>query len=741
MLNQLSDRTKEIFNIGQDYALKELTRDFTNWHILYGYLMSKNEFSDFLNENELHDKAKEFVSKKLSSFEKAEENEKPKVAGSVKTSLEKAETDDYSGGKQVEPQHLILAIIDTDKDIRDYLLKELNINLESLDKYISSYVDFSEEMKKTPNLNKYARDLTDLARRGKLPVIVGREKEMMALMEILCRERKNNPVLIGAAGVGKTAIVEGFAQLMACDEVPKILSGKRIVELSLSALRAGAKYIGDFEKRLQTVLNDIKKADNIILFIDEVHALIGSGGTAGLQDAATILKPALARGDLHCIGATTHHEYRKYMEKDAALERRFQVIRVDEPKREVVIEILKNISVGIKERLNVEVSNAILNRVYELADSFMKNHFFPDKAIDLLERSATRTLINSEKDGNRVVNENTILQVLTQITGLPLESLQTRDTEWGERLCDFLNDNLMGQKEAIEKITSTLSLVKKRLDLNPARPDGVFLCVGPENSGKDSLPNLLAQFFFEDWDRVVRIDMSEYSAEFTVSRLIGSPPGYVGYDEEGQLTGPISLRPYSVVHLSNVDAAHPVVLRLFNQVFDDGRLTDGSGRTVYFSDVTFIITMDLEVSKEDTRTLGFGGIQEDRETEIMDVIDERLTKVLPPDFISGVDEVIYFKSIDISQNQAILKTILDERVKVQMAKRGIDIKFNQSVYTYIMEKQKKISDVTRKSIERLIEDEILEPLAKDVDLPDDGSRVEVEVSIVDGNIAFNKRNR
>ena len=391
-----------------------------------------------------------------------------------------------------------------------------------------------QEHKPTPTLDRYSRDLTRLAREGSLHPIIGRDREIAATIEILCRTIKRNPILVGEPGVGKTALAEGLAQHIIDGTVPPLLRGQRLVELSISSLVEGASQVGEFEKRLQHLVAEVQAAGDVILFIDEAHALMGAGGAYGLQDAATILKPALARGDIVCIGSTTTHEYRKYIEKDGALARRFQPVRIQEPERESVLRILGMLKSRFEGHFGIVIPQDLIGETYDLAKNYLKNRYFPDKAIDLLERAASRAMLSDKDDTTLTVD--TMLSVLSDMTGIPLEKLDQGEMERYLRMEEVLRTRVIGQDQAIGSVAGLVRLTKRRLDLDPKRPDGVFLFVGPAGVGKTELAKALTEFLFGDEDRLIRLDMSEYSSEYAISRLIGSPPGYVGYDQAGQPT-------------------------------------------------------------------------------------------------------------------------------------------------------------------------------------------------------------
>jgi len=576
--------------------------------------------------------------------------------------------------------------------------------------------------------------LTALAREGKLYPMLGRERELAGMMEILCRQKKRNPILVGEPGTGKTALTEGLAQKVVAGEVPPPLQGKRIVELSISSLTAGASMVGEFEKRLQAIVKDVQRAGDVIVFIDEVHALVGAGGMAGLQDAATILKPALARGEITCIGATTIHDYRKYVEKDGALARRFQPVRVDEPPREVTLKILESLRPRFEAHFGVTIPPTLLPTVYRLAGEYLKNRYFPDKAIDLLERGAARQMLAGGE--NPVLEEATLLSVLADITGIPLERLDASEMDRYLHMEEILKQRVIGQDEAVNTVASLLRLTKRRLDIDPARPDGVFLFVGPTGVGKTELAKAVTEFLFGDEERLIRLDMSEYSADFTVSRLIGSPPGYVGYSEGGQLTERVRSHPFCVLLLDEIEKAHPAVLNLFLQVFDNGRLTDAQGRTVYFSDATVIMTSNLGGELWFKRRLGFG-TEEIPVEQAEDAVLAELHKHLPSEFLARIDEIVVFHPLSDADVRQIVHLKLDSIVRARFRQQGIEVGFTNEVIDLVVQRGFD-ARLGGRHLERTIQKEVLEPLAAETYRPEWAGVSQVKVALQNGQIHFHR---
>jgi len=591
--------------------------------------------------------------------------------------------------------------------------------------------------KTTPTLDRYSRDLTKLAENGELHTIVGRDREIASMVEILCRTIKRNPMLVGEPGVGKTALAEGLAQRIVARQVPELLQDHRLVELSISSLVAGASVVGQFEERLQKLVNEVQAAENVILFVDEAHALMGAGGIYGRQDAATILKPALARGDIVCIGATTTQEYRKYLEKDGALARRFQPVRVEEPDRDTVLGIMSALKPRFEDHFRISIPVDLLDEIYDLSKVYLKNRYFPDKAIDLMERAASRTMLTKGSDAS--LTADGLLSVLSDMTGIPLEKLDQGEMERYLHMEETLAQRVKGQPQAIEAVASLVRLTKRRLDLDPTRPDGVFLFIGPSGVGKTELAKALTHFLFGDEDRLIRLDMSEFSEEFTVSRLIGSPPGYVGYDEGGQLTERVRSQPFCVIALDEIEKAHPAVRNLFLQVFDDGRLTDAQGRTVHFSDATIIMTSNLASDLWFHRRLGFEA-KEEQLRVAEDAVAQVLRRKLPAEFISRIDEIVVFEPLDDNSIIEITRSKLTSIIQDRFTRQNIAVSFDDSIAEHIAHLGYDPRQGCRR-LERVIQREVLEPLVERLYRKDWQDVSAIQVSVADGQIIFERQDK
>ena len=506
----------------------------------------------------------------------------------------------------------------------------------------------TDDKKKKSYLERFGRDLTQEARDGKLFPFIGRKKELGQVINTLARSSKNNPVLVGEPGVGKTAVVEALALQIATGTIPSFLADKKIIELNMGVLVAGTLYRGEFEERLTRIIEEAKADASVILFIDELHTLVGAGRAGGSLDAANILKPALARGELKCIGATTIVEYRKHIEKDAALERRFETISIEEPSRSECIEMLQGLRQKLMDFHHVQITDEAIESAVDLSERFDSEHRLPDKAIDLLDRASAKVRASikfddSEQSDPQVINDNSIAEVLSETTGIPVEvitgHLAGNFRNHLVRMGDRLNKHIVGQSEVIDRITQRLVMSYSGISKRNG-PLAVLLLLGPSGVGKTELAKQLAMELFGSDNSLIRLDMSEYKEEHSISKLIGSPPGYVGYEEEGQLTGKLRTRPYSVLLLDEVEKAHPRVFDLFLQVFDEGRLTDSKGRKIDATNCIVVMTSNIKISK--SRKLGFGSQES---VEQLDEIPE-LKDYFRPELLNRIDEQIVFRTLD-----------------------------------------------------------------------------------------------
>jgi ATP-dependent Clp protease ATP-binding subunit ClpC len=602
-----------------------------------------------------------------------------------------------------------------------------------------------EDESKTPFLDRYGSDLTAKAREGKLGPVIGRRTELLSILQTLARHRKNNPVLVGEAGVGKTAIVEALAQRVIEGKDAGILSGKRIIELNIGTLVAGTKYRGEFEERLTGILKEASEVPEIILFIDEIHNVVGAGDAAGSLDAANILKPALARGDLRCIGATTTAEYRRYIESDAALERRFEKIIINEPESHEALEILKGLRPNWEKHHGVHISDEALADAVELSLRFDMDHRLPDKAIDLVDKAGARCKvpqlsIGPHVDPERVksvgeVNTRIIAEILAEKTGLPVELILGHRAESKHSrilgLEAYLKERLIGQDSAVEQVCRHIIMAHSGLAVRRG-PLAVYLFMGPTGVGKTELARLLAEYLFGSIKTLIRLDMSEYMEEHSAAKLIGSPPGYVGYEEEGQLTGNLRSKPYSIILLDEVEKAHPRIFDLFLQLFDEGRLTDAKGRIANAKNAIFIMTSNITVARQ--KQLGFNIGDEDaisNNTGIKEALHNRFR----PEFINRIDEQVLFRSLNEKDSAKIIKIQVDALTANLKSKYGVTLIISPEAMAFVLEKGYK-PEYGARELTRAIDKNIQMPLSR---LIADGKLTEHTVWNVthdSGNLVF-----
>ncbi len=690
------------------------------------------------------------------------------------------------GHNYVGTEHILLGLIREGEGVAAQVLKNLGADLEKVRKQVitllggganafSGQPNQGKAANRTQTLNQFGRDLTDLAKIGKLDPVIGRENEIERVIQVLSRRTKNNPVLIGEPGVGKTAIAEGLAQKIINGNVPEILKNKRVVTLDLGAMVAGSKYRGEFEERLKKVMEEIRNSGDVILFIDELHTLIGAGAAEGAIDAANILKPALARGEMQCIGATTLDEYRKHVEKDAALERRFQPIMVGEPTVDETKLILKGLRDRYEAHHRVKITDEAIEAAVQLSNRYITDRFLPDKAIDLIDEAASRVrlrttitppdlkeledqvnklqqekeaaikneefekaaklrdeeqklrqqlddLVNNWKNKRSKlepnVGEEEIAHVVSSWTGVPVTKLHQEETERLLKLEEALHQRVIGQNEAVEAVSRAVRRARAGLK-DPKRPIGSFIFLGPTGVGKTELAKALAESIFGDENAMIRIDMSEYMERHTVSRLVGAPPGYVGYDEGGQLTERVRRKPYAVVLLDEIEKAHPEVFNVLLQVLEDGRLTDAHGRMVDFKNTVVIMTSNVGANLiEHSTGIGFqAGFDDDADQnyqKMKDKVLEELKRTFRPEFLNRIDEVIVFHAL----NREEIKSIVDLMVKPvarQLMEKGITLELSEEAKELLA---KDGFDPTfgarplRRSVQRFIENPLSEELLK-----------------------------
>ncbi|UCD58035.1 MAG: ATP-dependent Clp protease ATP-binding subunit [Candidatus Hydrogenedentota bacterium] len=655
------------------------------------------------------------------------------------------------GHNYIGTEHLLLGLIKEGEGIAAHVLDNMKVDIQRVQREIvkllggptSKFSTTSESKKtETPALDAFGRDLTALAREDKLDPVIGREAEIERVIQILSRRTKNNPALIGEAGVGKTAIVEGLAQAIVHKKnIPDLLANRRVLTLDLAGLVAGTKYRGQFEERLKAVMKEIRKADNIIMFIDELHTIVGAGAAEGAVDASNMLKPALARGELQCIGATTLDEFRKYIEKDAALARRFQSIMVEAPSVEDTIEIIRGLRDKYEAHHRVKISDEAIIAASRLSNQYITDRYLPDKAIDVIDEACSRARLKSttrppnlkevevqiervtkekeeaiesqefekaaslrdrerqlkeklekeqrnwEKTRENVsytVTEEDIAYIVSKWTGVPIVKLEQTESERLLNMREEIHKRIVGQDEAMEALTRAIQRSRAGLK-NPKRPVGSFLFLGPTGVGKTEMAKALAEFLFGDETALVRIDMSEYSEKFTVSRLVGAPPGYVGYNEGGQLSEKVRRRPYSVVLLDEIEKAHPDIFDTLLQVLEDGRLTDATGRTVDFRNTVVIMTSNIGTREISTgKTLGFQRTSGEISHQVMkDKVVAETKKIFNPEFLNRIDEIIVFHSLSDEDLQKIVELLLGE-CSENLKSRDLTIEFGEEAKKFLV---------------------------------------------------------
>lgn len=648
-----------------------------------------------------------------------------------------------------------------------------------------------------PTLEQYSRDLTEAAREDRLDPVVGRNAEVERVMQILCRRMKNNPCLVGEPGVGKTAVVEGLAQMIASGTVPEILADKRILSLDLSGMVAGSKYRGEFEERIKRVIAEVRAAGNVILFVDELHTLIGAGGAEGAMDASNILKPALSRGEVQMIGATTRTEYRKYIEKDAALERRFQPVYVEEPTREETIAILQGLRSKYEEHHGVTISDDALEAATDYAIRYINDRFLPDKAIDLIDEAASRKKLGifagnktakkaeetrhnleealeaalaegdieaaqalkkdldktdkkiektkhnmREKEQEQMlVTEEDVTDVVSVWTKIPVSKITQTESQRLLKLEEILHKRVVGQNEAVETVAKAIRRGRVGLK-DPKRPIGSFLFLGPTGVGKTELSKALAEAMFGNENAIIRVDMSEYMEKHSVSKMIGSPPGYVGFEEGGQLSEQVRKNPYSVILFDEIEKAHPDVFNVLLQVLDDGRITDSQGRTVDFKNTIIIMTSNAGAQRiVDPKKLGFSNV-ENAESEHKDMknnVMEEIKRMFKPEFLNRIDDIIVFRALSKEDVKGIAALMLKE-LKNRLAKQmDITLTYGDTVKNFIFEKgyDKKYG---ARPLKRAIQNNIEDSLAEEILSGKIQASDKVSMTVVDGKVVFTKNN-
>ena len=793
MYYKFTSRAQKALEIADEIAI-ELGHNYVGTeHILYGLakegvgVASKVLEEQNITADDILAKIEELIGRE-EKLEQGTLGFTPRTKRVIENSFREAKR---LGSDYIGTEHLLIGLMREGDSVAVRILLDLNLNIEKLYteiiKVLNEYdgANMPEKSSKekshtsfnsTPTLNQFGNDLTKQAEEGRLDPVIGRKSETERVVQILSRRTKNNPCLIGEPGVGKTAVVEGLAEKIISGNVPEILKNKRVVSIDISSMVAGAKYRGDFEERIKKSLNEAKKAGDVILFIDEIHTIVGAGSAEGAIDAANILKPLLARGEIQVIGATTLNEYRKYIEKDSALERRFQPIMVSEPSSEDTIQILKGIRDKYEAHHNVKISDEAIKQAVELSIRYINDRFLPDKAIDVIDEASSRARLASytepeklkkleeelqalakekeeaiavqdfekaavlrdkertekekiekerekwkEKSSKKVINitEEDIANVISNWTGIPATKISQTENEKLKKLEETLHKRVIGQEEAVTAVAKAIRRGRVGLK-DPKRPIGSFLFLGPTGVGKTELSKALAEAMFGNEDSMIRVDMSEFMEGHSVSKLIGSPPGYVGYDEAGGLTEKIRRKPYSVILFDEIEKAHPDVMNILLQILEDGRLTDGTGRTVDFKNSVIIMTSNVGARLiSENKTLGFGTPDANKEKEEENKYEEtkkqvmaELKKTFRPEFINRIDEIIVFHKLTKNEINEIIDLMLKE-TKKRLEAQGIEISIDKSVKELI---SKKGTDEAygarplRRAIQSYLEDKLAEAI-------------------------------
>jgi ATP-dependent Clp protease ATP-binding subunit ClpC len=792
-----TDRVRKVLAMAREEAIR-LQHDYVGTeHILLGLIREGEGVAAAVLTNlnvdldQIHERVEESVRKGKATIALGELPYTSRAKKVLEFAMSEAREFNHS---YVGTEHLLLGLLREEKGIAAQVLNSLGVTLDEARaetlKVLGSDVSPSEpagigggtgdapvgsgkpgdKKSKTPALDHFCRDLTDLARQNKLDPTIGRAGEIERVVEILCRRKKNNPVLIGEPGVGKTAIVEGLAQLIAGGEVTEALKDHRVLALDMAAVIAGTKYRGQFEERLKAVMNEIQQSQTVILFIDELHTLVGAGAAEGAIDASNMLKPALARGELQCIGASTLNEYRKYIEKDGALERRFQPVIVDPPAVEETVEILKGLRGHYEDHHRIIIPDDALEHAAKLADRYITDRFLPDKAIDVIDEAGARARIASQvppadveelktqlaeiakrkedaigdqdferaaelRDEEREfgqairkrqeaweeerkkhrpqISPEDVAFIVGRWTGIPVTRIRQTESERLVKMEEALHERIVGQQDAIEAISRAIRRSRAGLK-DPRRPIGSFIFSGPTGVGKTELARALAEFLFDDREALIRVDMSEYMEKFSVSRLIGAPPGYVGYEDSGALTKAVRRRPYSVVLLDEIEKAHPDVFNILLQVLDEGHLTDNYGRVIDFKNTVLIMTSNLgarDISKGGG--LGFQSADPKTSYDIMkDKVAQEIERAFNPEFLNRVDDTIVFHPLTREEIGQIVHILMRD-VRKRLEEEGIKLRVSDAAIAFLVEEgydEKFGARPLRRAIQRFLEDPLSEKI-------------------------------
>lgn len=788
MYYKFTARAEKALEYAQDIAM-ELGHNYIGTeHLLYGLIEEGTGVASKVlqNQNLTAEKVKGSIEEIVGVGEEIEDSNEISFTPRTKRVIENAFLEARRlGTEYIGTEHLLIGIMKEGDCVATRIMLEEDVNPQSLYNELVKVLseegeenteNFNQSNKgsynSTPTLNQYGSDLTKMAKEGKLDPVIGRKEEIQRVIQILSRRTKNNPCLIGEPGVGKTAVAEGLAEKIVAGDVPETLKNKRVVSMDIASMVAGAKYRGDFEERIKKALKEVKKAGDVIIFIDEIHTIVGAGSAEGAVDAANILKPLLARGEIQLIGATTLKEYRKYIEKDAALERRFSPVTVNEPTEEETIQILYGLRDKYEAHHNVKITDEAIKSAVELSSRYINDRYLPDKAIDLIDEAASKVRMRSytepdsfkglkdeiekldkeKEEAIRVqdfekaakirdkenakkkelenakkewetkssknvlaLKEEDIANVISSWTGIPVTKVSQSENDKLKNLEANLHKRVIGQDEAVSAVAKAIK--RSRMGLkDPNKPIGSFLFLGPTGVGKTELSKALAENLFGSEDSLIRIDMSEYMESHSVAKLIGSPPGYVGYDEAGQLTEKVRRKPYSVILFDEIEKAHPDVMNMLLQVLDDGRLTDSQGRTVNFKNTVIIMTSNVGAKLiTDKKTLGFIEEKESSEKEYQDIKKDvmgELKKEFKPEFLNRIDEIIVFHKLEDAQIRKIVDIMLNNVAKL-LKEQGIKLTIDDKAKDIVAKKGTDKSFGARplkRAIQTMIEDKIAEAM-------------------------------
>ncbi len=803
MFSRFTEKAIQAIMVAQEEA-KRFNHSYVGTeHILLGIISDKENIvvKALTSLNIMPDEIRKMIEERLELSPSGDSNPNIPFTQQAKQILSNAWDEARKlGHNYVNVEHLFLSIFRDPTNIAAKVLQEMGLKSakfkEALFMALGKRVESAKEsssMVPTPTLDLFGRDLTALAKEGKLDPVIGREKELERVIQILSRRTKNNPVLTGEPGVGKTAVVEGLAQTLHLKETPDKLRDKRLITLDLGLLVAGTKYRGEFEDRVKKIMEEVRKSANVILFIDELHTIIGTGSSEGSLDAANLFKPALARGELQCIGATTLDEYRKHIEGDGALERRFQSVLVEEPTKLQTIEILRGIKSRYEEFHEVLITEDAIKEAVEMSSRFITDRQLPDKAVDVIDEAASKVMLESSKlskesvqlfkdldvikselnlaeekedfeqslelkgkqknlitkagemsdlekrYASRIVDAQIVSEVVALWTGIPVTKITQEESEKLLKMDSDLSTKIIGQIEAVKAVVRAVKRSKVGLK-NPKRPTGSFLFLGPTGVGKSELAKQMALNLFGKEDAMIRIDMSEYMEKHTVSRLIGSPPGYVGYDDGGQLTEPVRQKPYSIVLFDEIEKASPDVLNILLQILEDGQLTDSNGRTVDFKNTIIVMTSNVGAKYiQKTSTLGFQTVSEEdaNYSHMKDKLKDEISKEFRPEFINRIDDIVIFKPLTKDAMNKITTILIDE-LSERLKEKNIRLKVDDKVIKLITDKGTNLRMGAR-PLRRSLQENLEDPMADSLLRRNLRSDVSITCHVKKDNVSFNIR--